>query len=481
MCSSVSFYPTHKDTKIEEMYNGIGLTTARGSATSGYVQRNLSYVKPEFFRNKIDQTTGKHERGRTVAGTANSLFSKSVVNKELLEHNRKHAIEVKVFELHEKLSEEGIMTEEEISVKCAELRERLLNQDSQIILARKGQSTDTHENSKLKDIQNQKIQGALNVDEDYQPGSAFNPEIQEQRKLKRQEEYLQRKQKREQEYVERQKAREAYEQQKAEKMKMQDLQKNQRDQELKKNRDSRERGTSYRNSSYGDDNRYKETGKNFDNRNRRRRSRSGDSRDSNERSFRDNSRDKKRSRHFRDDSEKIFINESIKTTDKDSFKDAAAASRPDVEDGEEKELIETEGQTISIPAPKRKTRFDKPVTLNSVRGDEDSSHLIPSHGEKLHQRLNEVKESENIHEKKIRSHSHSSSSSSSSSSSDSSKSGSRESSDEYRKEGRRHVKHRSSSRSSSSSSSYSSRSSSNSRDQKRRRNRNVSMSPRRKR
>jgi serine/arginine repetitive matrix protein 2 len=28
------------------MYNGIGLQTARGSGTSGYVQKNLSFVKP---------------------------------------------------------------------------------------------------------------------------------------------------------------------------------------------------------------------------------------------------------------------------------------------------------------------------------------------------------------------------------------------------------------------------------------------------
>ena len=27
------------------MYNGIGLTTARGSGTNGYVQRNLSLVR----------------------------------------------------------------------------------------------------------------------------------------------------------------------------------------------------------------------------------------------------------------------------------------------------------------------------------------------------------------------------------------------------------------------------------------------------
>ena len=29
------------------MYNGIGLTTPRGSGTSGYVQRSLAYIKPK--------------------------------------------------------------------------------------------------------------------------------------------------------------------------------------------------------------------------------------------------------------------------------------------------------------------------------------------------------------------------------------------------------------------------------------------------
>ena len=28
------------------MYNGVGLQTARGSGTSGYVQKNLSHIKP---------------------------------------------------------------------------------------------------------------------------------------------------------------------------------------------------------------------------------------------------------------------------------------------------------------------------------------------------------------------------------------------------------------------------------------------------
>jgi|LauGreDrversion2_3_1035106.scaffolds.fasta_scaffold434498_1 hypothetical protein len=33
------------------MYNGVGLTSVRGSATNGYVQRNLAHQKP---KTKID-------------------------------------------------------------------------------------------------------------------------------------------------------------------------------------------------------------------------------------------------------------------------------------------------------------------------------------------------------------------------------------------------------------------------------------------
>ena len=39
------------------MYNGIGLSTVRGSGTSGYVQRNLSHVPATKEKRKIDYKT----------------------------------------------------------------------------------------------------------------------------------------------------------------------------------------------------------------------------------------------------------------------------------------------------------------------------------------------------------------------------------------------------------------------------------------
>jgi serine/arginine repetitive matrix protein 2 len=36
------------------MYNGVGLTTARGSGTSGYVQKNLSHILPGSKPKQMD-------------------------------------------------------------------------------------------------------------------------------------------------------------------------------------------------------------------------------------------------------------------------------------------------------------------------------------------------------------------------------------------------------------------------------------------
>ena len=44
------------------MYNGIGLRTVRGSGTNGYVQRNLSYVRPVNVRQRVSESRGQDFR-----------------------------------------------------------------------------------------------------------------------------------------------------------------------------------------------------------------------------------------------------------------------------------------------------------------------------------------------------------------------------------------------------------------------------------
>lgn len=76
------------------MSSNVGLSTPRGSGTSGYVQRNLSHLRP---RDAIapypkDFDSIKHRQRQP--------------DKDILAHDRAREIEVKVFELRDRLEDE---------------------------------------------------------------------------------------------------------------------------------------------------------------------------------------------------------------------------------------------------------------------------------------------------------------------------------------------------------------------------------------
>lgn len=165
------------------MYNGIGLSTTRGSATSGYVNKNLSYVKPDFFRRKIEQSTNSFKSSEKKDLNGNILNS---MNPVLLEHNRKHMIESKVLEMREELEGNGKLNPNEIEEKCKEYRNKL---NSTTLTQSSKETTDSHEVMLQKEIRNKKLFNAFNFNktneisyEDYKPGRSFDPEYQEQQK-----------------------------------------------------------------------------------------------------------------------------------------------------------------------------------------------------------------------------------------------------------------------------------------------------------
>jgi serine/arginine repetitive matrix protein 2 len=162
------------------MYNGIGLSTARGSATSGHVQKNASYVRPEFFRKKIDQNTGREQSRNGWASD-----QRSIPNKDLLEHNRKHAIEAKVYELDYSLREQGL-EDDVIEQRTAALREKLTSSAHAVVSKNKTASTDTHEISMRKADELEKLRNAFGIEDSFVSGAAFDPEAQEKRKIARQ-------------------------------------------------------------------------------------------------------------------------------------------------------------------------------------------------------------------------------------------------------------------------------------------------------
>lgn len=97
------------------MYNGIGLQTARGSGTNGYVQRNLSSIVSK--KRKVDY---QNERDRLIE----KPFISRPLNTDIAEHKRKREIENKCLEYEERLKEKGVDAEE-IVIRLKNYRERI--------------------------------------------------------------------------------------------------------------------------------------------------------------------------------------------------------------------------------------------------------------------------------------------------------------------------------------------------------------------
>ncbi|KAL4199725.1 hypothetical protein AMTRI_Chr03g52700 [Amborella trichopoda] len=84
------------------MYNGMGLQTPRGSGTNGYIQRNTFFVKPK---------------------SARGIGGVNKANKEILGHDKKRQIQLKLVLLEETLADQGY-TEDEILDELHEAKKR---------------------------------------------------------------------------------------------------------------------------------------------------------------------------------------------------------------------------------------------------------------------------------------------------------------------------------------------------------------------
>jgi cwf21 domain len=165
------------------MSSNVGLSTPRGSGTSGYVQRNLSLLKPRDNAAPYpkDWDNFKHRQRQP--------------DKEILEHDRRREIEVKVFELRDRLEDEGYavlatcafsfstltstrffsVDEDEIEDQCTALRKKLEAERQRGKNAgpnaRGLKSHQVHELAKAKIEESEKLRKALGIREDYEEGS----------------------------------------------------------------------------------------------------------------------------------------------------------------------------------------------------------------------------------------------------------------------------------------------------------------------
>ncbi|KAI0512758.1 cwf21-domain-containing protein [Xylaria bambusicola] len=162
------------------MSDNVGLSTPRGSGTSGYVQRNLAHMRPRDrdraapYPRDLDHL--KHRQRQPDKG--------------ILEHDRKREIEVKVFELRDQLEDEGI-EEEEIDRRCdalrTELREKMNNNNnhnkSGSAGAKKGlKSHQVHELADAKIKESERLRSALKISRDYEEGGHWKRQEERLRK-----------------------------------------------------------------------------------------------------------------------------------------------------------------------------------------------------------------------------------------------------------------------------------------------------------
>lgn len=145
------------------MYNGIGLQTPRGSGTNGYIQSNKFFVRPKTGKVVVDNAGKGFEAGQGTAGVTKKA------NKEILEHDRKRQIELKLVVLEDKLIDQGY-TDAEIAEKLAEARRNLEAAENAAegpgpisVSQKKVSDTQTHQIAARKEKQMETLRAALGI------------------------------------------------------------------------------------------------------------------------------------------------------------------------------------------------------------------------------------------------------------------------------------------------------------------------------
>jgi serine/arginine repetitive matrix protein 2 len=117
------------------MYNGVGVSTSRGTGTNGYVQKSLSHIRSR----REDLKNWKVMQSETSQSTFHGPDS------SLLEHNLKRRAELLLLPLRDKLEADGI-DEAEIDYRLSEERTRLKSEllDGDLAVDRSS-TRDTHQ------------------------------------------------------------------------------------------------------------------------------------------------------------------------------------------------------------------------------------------------------------------------------------------------------------------------------------------------
>lgn len=154
------------------MYNGIGLMTARGSGTNGFVTRNIALLR----NGKQDRVDYKSEE---ELKKLDAQLNKKP-NQEILEHERKRKVELKCMEMYELMEEQGY-SKDEIDRKVTTFRKMLMQKegvsDKPVEKDEAGRPivSGTHQEAEANQQKNTNLRAAFGLSEYYVDGSSLDP------------------------------------------------------------------------------------------------------------------------------------------------------------------------------------------------------------------------------------------------------------------------------------------------------------------
>ena len=152
------------------MYGGVGLHSAKGTGTNGYIERALGYLPKDYKPGSYGEIIRQMK--------ANPAQIKRKINDDIILHEEKHKIEVELYDLKEKYENEKKYTEDEINDKINNERKRLYH-----LLERREadfmDKNETHQKGKLKDAQMKILRDALKIKKEYNLGEGFDFTLQQ--------------------------------------------------------------------------------------------------------------------------------------------------------------------------------------------------------------------------------------------------------------------------------------------------------------
>ena len=146
------------------MFGGVGIPSAKGTGTNGYVERALGYLPKDYKPGSYGEIIRQMK--------SNPAPIKRKINDEIILHEEKHKVEVELYDMREKYLKEKKYSAKEIEEKINRERKRLYH-----LLERREadfmDKNETHQKGKLKDAQMKIIKDALKIKDDYYLGEGF--------------------------------------------------------------------------------------------------------------------------------------------------------------------------------------------------------------------------------------------------------------------------------------------------------------------